>query len=336
MIDPGMGMWYDGYGAYNGSTQFGLGRRTAMTDTSGSTAWVYDGRGRVTQETKTVSGSGTFVTQWGYDAADRVKSQTYPGGEVVNYGYSTRGLPTAVTSTLAIYVADTSYNPLGQVTLRQLGNNVVRQAYTYTVASNFRLAALTSGVSPTYNNHQNLTYTYDATGNVLGITDSAAFGGSQTQNFSYDDLNRLKTAQAANGSYGTYTQRPYAYDAAGNVTNFEGMTLAYNDTGHKHGVTHLSGVQQYWYDANGDVITRTNGSQTITMTYDAENRLIGMGSAVSETHTYDGDGNRVKAIVNGVTSVYVGNYFEVTGGVTKTYYYAGNVRVVPLPQERLR
>jgi RHS repeat-associated protein len=305
----------------------GLGRRTGMTDTSGSTAWVYDVRGRLTQETKTVSGSGAFVTQWGYDAADRVQSQTYPGGEVVNYGYSTRGLPTAVTSTLAIYVADTSYNPLGQVTLRQLGANVVRQAYTYTVASNFRLAELTSGAAPTYANAQNLRYTYDLVGNVRFITDTAAFGGSQTQSFSYDDLNRLKTAQAANGSYGTYTQRPYSYNAAGNVTNFEGMTLAYNDGGHKHGVTHLGGVQQYWYDANGNVITRTNGGLTLTLAYDAENRLIGMGGSVTETHDYDGDGNRVKAVVNGTTSIYIGNYFEVTGGVTKTYYYAGNVRV---------
>ncbi len=28
-----------------------------------------------------------------------------------------------------------------------------------------------------------------------------------------------------------------------------------------------------------------------------------------------------------MTSIYVGNYYEVTGGVVKKYYYAGNVRV---------
>ncbi len=28
-----------------------------------------------------------------------------------------------------------------------------------------------------------------------------------------------------------------------------------------------------------------------------------------------------------VSSVYVGNHYEITGGITRTYYYAGNVRV---------
>ena len=40
----------------------GAGRRTSMSDASGSTAWTYDDRGRVTQESKTISGGGTFKT----------------------------------------------------------------------------------------------------------------------------------------------------------------------------------------------------------------------------------------------------------------------------------
>ena len=40
----------------------GNGRRTSMTDASGSTQWLYDNRGRMTTETKTVTGSGTFLT----------------------------------------------------------------------------------------------------------------------------------------------------------------------------------------------------------------------------------------------------------------------------------
>ncbi len=52
-----------------------------------------------------------------------------------------------------------------------------------------------------------------------------------------------------------------------------------------------------------------------------------MTGAATETHIYDGDGNRVKAMVNSTISIYVGNYYEVTGGVVKKYYYAGSVRV---------
>jgi len=41
----------------------GLGRRASMTDGSGNTAWLYDARGRVTKETKTIAGSGSFITE---------------------------------------------------------------------------------------------------------------------------------------------------------------------------------------------------------------------------------------------------------------------------------
>ncbi len=52
-----------------------------------------------------------------------------------------------------------------------------------------------------------------------------------------------------------------------------------------------------------------------------------MTGAATETHVYDGDGQRVKAVVNSTTSVYVGAYYEVQGSTIKKYYYAGNVRV---------
>ena len=54
---------------------------------------------------------------------------------------------------------------------------------------------------------------------------------------------------------------------------------------------------------------------------------------VSDTATaafvFDGDGQRVKATVNGVTTAYVGKHYEVnlTTGVTTSYYYAGSTRV---------
>lgn len=63
---------------------YSIGRRTRMTDGSGSTAWFYDARGRVTREEKTID-SQTFVTQYTYDAAGRPVTMTYPDGETVTY-----------------------------------------------------------------------------------------------------------------------------------------------------------------------------------------------------------------------------------------------------------
>ena len=38
-------------------------------------------------------------------------------------------------------------------------------------------------------------------------------------------------------------------------------------------MTHLGGVQKYWYDVNGNMTTRTVGATTYTPDFDAENRL---------------------------------------------------------------
>jgi YD repeat-containing protein len=69
----------------------GVGRRTGMSDSTGSTAWVYDARGRVLQESKTVTDGvntlGTYVTAWTYNSADRAVTMTYPNGEEVTYAY---------------------------------------------------------------------------------------------------------------------------------------------------------------------------------------------------------------------------------------------------------
>jgi len=63
--------------------------------------------------------------------------------------------------------------------------------------------------------------------------------------------------------------------------------------------------------------------------YDAKNRMISItSSGVSATYVYDGDGKRVKAVVEGMTTVYIGNTYERDNGMTvRKYYYAGAVRV---------
>jgi YD repeat-containing protein len=87
------------------------------------------------------------------------------------------------------------------------------------------------------------------------------------------------------------------------------------------------GSYTFSYDCNGNMLTRTGSGRTYNQTWEGENRLTGISSAGTATFAYDGDGNRVKATVSGVTTVYVGNYFEHSGTVAKTYMYAGSQRV---------
>ena len=95
-----------------------------------------------------------------------------------------------------------------------------------------------------------------------------------------------------------------------------------------------------------------SAGSTTSYTYDAENRMTAVSGAASATFVYDGDGrdlctpsrflhsgafpgersergNRVKGVVGGVTTTYIGNYFEWSGSTStmKKYYYAGGTRV---------
>ena len=326
----------------------GIGRRTGMSDASGSTSWVYDERGRVTEERKVINGTGggTFTTRWSYDAMDRVQTMTYPGGEVVNYTYNPQGLVEQIyrssPTPIYYYVGGTTYNALGQVTERRLGSTtgVLRQLYTYSAAENFRLTALQSGTGPNYNNRQNISYTYDDVGNVLTITDAAAVGGSQTQTFTYDFLDRLLSAGVSGGSGGLYSEN-YEYSGnggkIGNLTKKGTTNYTYGTQSagcpdgaltKPHAVV-TAGTNTYCYDRNGNMVRRTVGGTAYTLTYDAENRLtqVKKNGSVIATFVYDGDGKRVKATVNGTTTVYIGDYYELTGSTGRKYYYANGQRV---------
>ncbi|MDH7486114.1 MAG: RHS repeat-associated core domain-containing protein [Anaerolineae bacterium] len=323
---------------------YGKGRRTGMTDGSGSTSWSYDARGRVTQESKVIGGvgGGTFVTQWGYDAMDRVVWMKYPGGdggqvgEQVNFGYNPAAWLKSVVGA-STYVGDTSYNALGQVELRRLGSTagVLTTDYIYR-SDNFRLQWIKTGSASPYEGLQNLEYAYDAVGNVLTIKDYKVAGGTQTQSFTYDFLDRVLSATVTGGSsgQGQYSES-YTYNVVGNLMSKTGVgSYTYGTQAadcpegalsKPHAVV-TAGANTYCYDRNGNMVRRNVGT-TYNLTYDAENRLTGVSGGASASFVYDGDGNRVKATFNGTTTVYIGDYYEQTGSTIKKYYYANGQRV---------
>ena len=73
--------------------------------------------------------------------------------------------------------------------------------------------------------------------------------------------------------------------------------------------------------------TRTVFGNISTLVYNYENQLTTVSGATSGSFSYDGDGKRVKGTVGGVTTAYVGNYFEWTSAGSTAYYYAGGQRI---------
>jgi hypothetical protein len=80
--------------------------------------------------------------------------------------------------------------------------------------------------------------------------------------------------------------------------------------------------------------------QTYTLNCDADreaplwgNRLVSVTGAATASFVYDGDGKQIKATVNGITAVYVGNHYiiplrdEVKNSVGTKFYFAGSTRL---------
>ncbi len=291
----------------------GFGRRTSMSDVSGSTSWVYDTRGRVTQETRIISGTGggTFVTQYGYNPADALTYIKYPKdtngtvGEQVNYAYYRQlALNTVIGN--RTYVQHSTYDAAGRVTNRDLDTADYATNFSYfgwtTINQWGRLQRIWAG-------DIDLNYTYDNNGNILTIVDSKA--GPQTQSFTYDDANRLASAVATGGANGTYNSRQYEYDADGRLISKDGQSIAYSGSYEPFHAATLMGSNTYTYDANGNMAFRDLGATEYALTYDEDNQLVGMDGDTVAKYVYDGDGKRVKAVESDGVTVYVGNALEV-------------------------
>ncbi len=121
-----------------------------------------------------------------------------------------------------------------------------------------------------------MTYEYE-NGNITTVTDNDV--SSRSQSFTYDRINRLITAQrGADPAVG------FTYSKGGNIsTNSRVGTYQYEDQGHRHAVT-SAGSNSYGYDANGNMTTK-NG---ISMTYDYDNRLKTVGAGTSFVYDWQG------------------------------------------------
>jgi RHS repeat-associated protein len=194
-----------------------------------------------------------------------------------------------------LFVTDVDYNASGQITRIVYGNGTIttrdynplslRLTRVYTVNANGQIL-------------QDLNYTYDAAGNILGITDNSE-EGTNTQSFQYDALNRL--TQATGAAYGTKT---YAYDAVGNLTVKDGLQYTYGENGAgPHAVTSLSDGSAFSYDANGNMIRQSRDNVVTGYAYDTENRLtqVTKDGIVIAAYRYDGDGGRTEKHLYGVS-----------------------------------
>jgi RHS repeat-associated protein len=167
---------------------------------------------------------------------------TYPSdaaggdGETVTYTYLPQGPLDRVSGTNT-YVNNSYFDQAGRLYYQSLNNasDVVATTYTFFGWSDAngwgRLQSYSDNLS-----YQNLSYTYDANGNVRTISDAVA-GSPQVQTYTYDSIDRIYSSITTGGIYGDEIYRNYFYETTTGNMNQNGFLIMEYDGVHKHAFT---------------------------------------------------------------------------------------------------
>jgi len=282
----------------------------------------YDLLGNVVSETQTIEGIA-YPMFYAYNRAGHLVQETYPSGRIVRTEYDRAGRIAGVkqqSSEYGYYIGGSSldannrlhYSPAGAVTEARLGNYLWEHT-----DYNSRLQVTEIKLGDTVDNSKRLRlqYSYGAAnnnGNLQSQTISAPGNPTLTQTYSYDQLNRLETAQEMNGVTESWKQR-YTYDRFGN-RNFDTLNtnipsaltnLAISPANNRLD-TAAPGQSLIEYDDAGNLTRDAAGS---TYAYDAEQRLMSYNGGNPATggagYSYDGLGHRVKKVASTGTTIFV-------------------------------
>ena len=214
---------------------------------------------------------------------------------------------------------------------------------------------------------QNLSYTYDAVGNITKIAQSAGpvngLGGNYQNSYIYDDLNRLQHSFCKTGLFDydfNITMSPTGRIGEKNLTYAAGAISSYQLNGYDRNFTthqprviydQVRGSQSLFWDANGNLsqtVDCKTGAASINF-WDEENRLrLAVNPKFVGYYGYDANGERVYKltgstqyddlngsnpsfgiIFDGLT-VYPSPYIVLTEKQYTKHYYAGTEKIATM------
>lgn len=289
------------------------GRETISTGPVGTITKTYDNADRLTGLSRNAA---VLADAFGYDAASRLRSVTYPSGAgkagngtTGTFTYdTTQGRLTKVTWTGpggALVTSDEVTRSLGGDIVGQLVDNVDHhpgEDYVYDNAGR-----LTEAWSP----GRHTSYRYDPTGGCGALTTAGAntnrtrqiIEGGSTTSYCYNNADRLtSTTEPGVGTI--------AYDAHGNTTAIFGET---------HG-----------YDAADRHMTTIKASTTVSYVRDATDRIVErrVGGVTVARYGSTGSGDTPEFTTNAANVVQEVTY-SLPGGALLTTRTTGNVWSYP-------
>ena len=285
------------YGTAN-DTHGAAGKILSVTDASGTLEYEYGALGEVIKETRTLathlngrSQTETAVMEYRSDYLGRMQWIVYPDGEKITYGYDRGGQVISVKGEHwghdFDYVTNILYDEYGQRTRIDFGNGTFTE-YNYDPARRWLDTIKTQNKWGQC--YQNITYSFDAVGNVLGYEndclDNTSGNYKTRQIYSYDNLYQLIKVD------GETTYNPYKSSSPEFVSNYSqlfefdadglgnmtskvsketvtpkksiGDNLNYSfdyvyDENYAHRLVR-AGDRYYKYDSNGNIICEQDGS----------------------------------------------------------------------------
>ena len=306
------------------------GRLVLVEDASGGEAYYYGNQGEVVKTVRSVMVSTadvrTYVYGTTYDSWNRVRTMTYPDGEVVTYGYNAAGQVKSIKSERQgkeeTIVEEVGYDKEGHTVYTRLGNGT-ETTYTYDrQRERLQEMNLTAAGAAVMTNK----YRYDAVDNILGITNAidpakaggkSQLGGAFSHTYAYDELNRLITAsgKAKSASYemamtfGRMSEpltKVQKVDSTRTAQSYD-FTYRYEDDSHPTAPTQV-GHDHYTYDANGNPILVENDSLNTErrMYWDEDNRLMVLSdNGKTSRYTYNAAGERIVKSHGDLEGVYI-------------------------------
>jgi RHS repeat-associated protein len=305
-------------------------RRSGFTDAKGNTTrYTYDADGNLLT---TVYANGTIERLGGYDDAGLAHTSTNRRGQLMTLTYNAAGQITIQTFSDGSSV-QYQYDPRGNLLSVTDGAEVTNYTYEYaTTGDRLRRVTYPNGryvdysydpfgrrsVMTTHDGHTT-KYEYDNVGRLFRLRD-----GSDTilVTYHYDAAGRQSRVEKGNGTFTTYD-----YDEAGqlrSLVNHRNETeinsrfdYTYDARGRRTSMATLDGVWHYSYDATSQLIRAVFTSVDTSVIPDQDLR-----------YEYDALGNRIRTLLNGVTTEYSTNnlnQYTSVGGVAYTYDADGNL-----------
>lgn len=236
------------YGTKNDKNINAYGRVVSVQDEGTSVTYKYGKLGEVVEETRTITNfidshsvkqQKSATMKYQSDYLGRMQKIIYPDGEVVVYSYDYGGQVNKVTGRKSglpdiDYVKNIGYDEQGQRNFIIFGNGV-KTTYQYNKQRGWLLNINTVS----HNNNQllqNISYDFDAVGNVKGYVNNCITGGNY------------------------YTEQTYKYDELYQLTSVTGNTQFYETAGLSLPTSSSTYTQVFKYDQRipGNLIKKTS------------------------------------------------------------------------------